>query len=192
MGSIAKTHKAFRISGFAHRAKRVALQISVSSFAVTALAGFLMASISVGAPYVDSDAPAAEINAAMPVVDQPVRDQIRMEQTVIIRIPSAAPPPKGKAKDFQEEYSEEKMGGCVVMKKIAGVRVTGKQTLELLTVDGHLVRAYLNKGCEAREFYSGFYIEKPGDGRFCKNREILHARSGAECSITKFRLLKAK
>ena len=157
-----------------------------------AFSGLVAASFSVGVITLDSPAPVAETGEAASVLSQPDRDQIRMEQTVIIRVPRAAPPPKGKGRDFQQNFKEEKMGGCVTMKKIAGVRVAGPQTLELLTVDGHLVRAYLNKGCEAREFYSGFYIEKPGDGRFCKEREVLHARSGAECRITKFRLLKAK
>ena len=127
-----------------------------------------------------------------PDLQPPEQEQIRVEQTVIIRVPRAAPPPKGKGRDFQISFKEEKMGGCVAMKKIAGVRVSGDQTLELLTVDGHLVRAYLGKGCDAREFHSGFYIEKPSDGRFCKDREVLHARSGAECQITRFRLLRAK
>ncbi len=167
------------------------MHISVSSFAALALSGLVAASISVGAFTLDPDAPSAD-SAVTADLEHPDSDQIRMEQTVIIRVPRAAPPPKGKSRDFQQNFKEEKMGGCVTMKKIAGVRVAGNQTLELLTVDGHLVRAYLNKGCEAREFYSGFYIEKPGDGKFCKEREVLHARSGAECRVTKFRLLKAK
>jgi hypothetical protein len=167
------------------------LHISVSSFAALALSGLVAASISVGALTLDSNAVADDMAVGVDL-EQPDRDQIRMEQTVIIRVPRAAPPPKGKSRDFQQNFKEEKMGGCVTMKKIAGVRVASDQSLELLTVDGHLVRAYLNKGCEAREFYSGFYIEKPGDGKFCKDREVLHARSGAECRVTKFRLLKAK
>jgi hypothetical protein len=160
-----------------------------------ALSGLFAASISVGAFTHGPDATAVDGAAdgvVTPALGQPDRDQIRMEQTVIIRVPRAAPPPKGKGRDFQQNFKEEKMGGCVAMKKIAGVRVASDQSLELLTVDGHMVRAYLSKGCEAREFYSGFYIEKPGDGKFCKEREILHARSGAECRVTKFRLLKAK
>lgn len=161
-----------------------------------ALSGLVAASISVEAVLLGpTDSPTVNgVTDAVvtPDLGQPDRDQIRMEQTVIIRVPRAAPPPKGKGRDFQHNFKEEKMGGCVAMKKIAGVRVASDQSLELLTVDGHLVRAYLNKGCEAREFYSGFYIEKPGDGKFCKEREVLHARSGAECRITKFRLLKAK
>ena len=169
------------------------MQISVSSFALAAFAGLVGASLSMGAMTTESGATDTVVNGIAAELNEPERDQMRMEQTVIIRVPRAVPTvSKGKPKDFTEGWDEEKMGNCLVMKKVAGVRVSGENALDLLTVDGHHIRAYLGKGCEAREFYSGFYIEKPGDGQFCKNREILHARSGAECKVEKFRLLKPK
>ncbi len=158
-------------------------------------------SLSVGALTAEADASGGggqptTLAAPMPIgtdIAPPEQDQIRIEHTVIIRVPRApANPRKGSLKPDRTNWAEEKMGNCLMIKKIAGVRVSTASTLELLTVDGHQVRAYLNKDCEAREFYSGFYIEKPKDGNFCKGREVLHARSGAECRVTKFRLLKPR
>ena len=135
----------------------------------------------------DAPPPPTQVMAAPPA------EQIRMEQTVIIRVPSApkVKPPKS-SKNMQVKYKETSIGKCLAARKIAGAKVSGNSSLDLLTTDGHQVRAYLNKGCEAREFYSGFYIERPKDGLLCVDREILHARSGSQCEIAKFRLLKPR
>jgi hypothetical protein len=49
--------------------------------------------------------------------------------------------------------------------------------------DRRIVSARLDRSCQARDFYSGFYIENPRDGKLCVGRDVLQARSGARCSV---------
>lgn len=120
--------------------------------------------------------------------------QVRVDQRVIVRLPSQsfAPlnAPAGRAKPASQiRYWEQKIGKCLWIDKLAGSRPGPKDTLELLTRDGVLIRAYLGDGCLAREFYAGAYMERPYDGKLCIDRDLLHARTGAKCEVDKFRLL---
>lgn len=109
-------------------------------------------------------------------------------QRVIIRIPPK-PVPAAAKKSEPIEYKEEKIGKCILMDRLIGARPGAKESLEILTRDGNLIRAYLGDGCLAREFYAGAYVERSADGKLCIDRDLLHARTGAQCEIDKFRLL---
>ena len=119
--------------------------------------------------------------------------QVRIDQRVIIRLPN--PPATASTNALKKSsavpvrYKEQKIGKCLWIEKLAGSRVGTKQSLELLTKDGVLIRAYLGDGCLAREFYAGAYMERPYDGKLCVERDLLHARTGAKCEIDRFRLL---
>ena len=119
--------------------------------------------------------------------------QVRIDQRVIVRLPS--PPATASANVLKKSsavpvrYKEQKIGKCLWIDKLAGSRVSTKQSLELLTRDGVLIRAYLGDGCLAREFYAGAYMERPFDGKLCVDRDLLHARTGAKCEVDRFRLL---
>jgi hypothetical protein len=76
-----------------------------------------------------------------------------------------------------------------LVNRLGGSRPGPDRSLDLLTRDGILIRAYLGDGCLSREFYAGAYMERSYDGKLCVNRDILHARTGAKCDIDKFRLL---
>jgi hypothetical protein len=120
--------------------------------------------------------------------------QVRIDQRVIVRlpVPSAAAAAAGTARKSSAvpvRYKEEKIGKCLWIDKLAGSRVGTKQSLELMTKDGVLIRAYLGDGCLAREFYAGAYMERPYDGKLCVERDLLHARTGAKCEVDRFRLL---
>ncbi len=119
--------------------------------------------------------------------------QVRVDQRVIVRLPSqpAAAGTSALRKSNAEvvRYKEQKIGKCLWIDKLAGSRVGTKQSLELLTRDGVLIRAYLGDGCLAREFYAGAYMERPYDGKLCVDRDLLHARTGAKCEVDRFRLL---
>ncbi len=120
--------------------------------------------------------------------------QVRVDQRVIVRLPSQSFAPvnttAGRSKQSaQIKYKEQKIGKCLWIDKLAGSRPGPKGTLELLTRDGVLIRAYLGDGCLAREFYAGAYMERPYDGKLCIDRDLLHARTGAKCEVDKFRLL---
>ena len=120
--------------------------------------------------------------------------QVRIDQRVIVRLPSQsfAPmnAPAARSKQATKiKYKEQKIGKCLWIDKLAGSRPGTKGTLELLTRDGVLIRAYLGDGCLAREFYAGAYMERSYDGKLCIDRDLLLARTGAKCEIDKFRLL---
>ncbi len=119
--------------------------------------------------------------------------QARVEQRVIIRIPSRTSTPapntgNGTAKSAQ--YKEAKIGNCLMMDRLVASRPGPKNSLELATRDGVFIRAYLDDTCFAREFYAGAYMERPADGKLCVKRDFVHARTGAKCEIKKFRVLQ--
>lgn len=115
-------------------------------------------------------------------------NEVRADQRVIIRIPPK-PVPASSKKSEPVRYKEEKIGKCILMDRLVGSRPGPKESLEMLTRDGNLIRAYLGDGCLAREFYAGAYVERSLDGKICVDRDLLHARTGAQCEIDKFRLL---
>ncbi len=122
--------------------------------------------------------------------------QVRIEQRVIISIPrqrtSLVSNGKVQNQNAKISYNEQKIGKCLVMNRIVGSRLGDKDTLELVTRDGVLIRAYLGDGCLAREFYAGAYMERSADGMLCIDRDLLYARTGAKCEVDKFRQLLAK
>jgi hypothetical protein len=123
--------------------------------------------------------------------------QVRIEQRVIIRVPrqrssQASNITVGNARTNAVKYREQKIGKCVMMDRLVGSRPGPDDSLELVTRDGALIRAYLGNGCLAREFYAGAYMERPGDGKLCVKRDMLYARTGARCEIDKLRLLQAQ
>lgn len=120
--------------------------------------------------------------------------QVRVDQRVIIRLPNqpaiaANVGAQKQSKALIVKYREQKIGKCLWIDKLAGSRPGPEDTLEILTRDGLMIRAYLGDGCLAREFYAGAYMERPYDGKLCIDRDLLHARTGAKCEVDKFRLL---
>ena len=82
------------------------------------------------------------------------------------------------------------MGKCVPVSGIAAVQADAGRLL-LFMRDQRLVAASLEKACSARDFYSGFYLERTGDGLLCVERDKLHSRAGASCELSKLRQLVA-
>ncbi len=120
--------------------------------------------------------------------------QVRIEKRVIIRVPRRRQTPWAPLADFSEEasrqtYREKKIGKCLPMNNILGVQMFADRFLDLITKDRKRIRAELEDNCQARSFYSGFYVEKTGDGKMCAGRDILHSRTGAKCEIDRFREL---
>lgn len=121
----------------------------------------------------------------------PVQAQVRMERRIIIRIaPSKGPlTPDMLANLPQREvrmrFEEKKMPQCVPLKGIAGVQADRDNRLLIFMRDRKLLSASLEKSCSARDFYSGFYVEKSEDGMLCSKRDKLQSRSGANCELRK-------
>lgn len=120
-------------------------------------------------------------------------NQVRIDQSVIVRFPAPASEPVTAGAQRQSvgkiKYKEKKIGKCLWVSRLGGSRPGPDRSLDLVTRDGILIRAYLGDGCLAREFYAGTYMERSFDGKLCVNRDLLHARTGAKCDIDKFRLL---
>ena len=135
--------------------------------------------------------------AAMPVlaIDAPVM-QVRYEQRIIVRIPrrsvtspvsSAVPTSRRDPAPLPRKWTERKAGKCLTVNQIAGVQITGDNRLLLFMRDRRVMRAELEKSCQASSFYSGFYVERSKDGKLCVERDMLHARSGAKCEMQRLR-----
>ena len=121
--------------------------------------------------------------------------QVRIEQGFVIRI-SPLGPAREMLADMQQaplmtRFRERKAGKCVPVAAIAGVQIGGDNRLMLFMRDQRMIGASLEKACRARDFYSGFYLERNGDGRLCVDRDMIHSRSGVSCSLSRLRQLVA-
>lgn len=120
-------------------------------------------------------------------------DQVRIEQRLIIRIAPRAPgrdslapppPPPGPMR-----LRERKSAHCVPVAGIAGVQRDVADRLVLFMRDRRIIGASLDKSCNARDFYLGFYVEQTADGMLCAGRDTIHSRAGATCEISRMREL---
>lgn len=125
----------------------------------------------------------------------PQAEQVSIEQRVVIRIS-----PLGAQREMLADlpraplatkFRERKVGRCVSVSGIAGVQIEADDRLLLFMRDQRLIGASLEKACRARDFYSGFYVARNADGQLCVDRDMIHARSGASCSVSKLRQLVA-
>ena len=124
--------------------------------------------------------------------------QVRIEQHIIWRVTPIPGPARQSmqalvpAAPNAPRMIERKMGDCIPMSWIAGGQPEGGSRLLLFLRDRRLVAANLEKACSARDFYRGFYVDKPNaDGKLCADRDRILSRSGARCQISSFRLLVA-
>ncbi|GAA0767122.1 hypothetical protein FHS52_001729 [Erythromicrobium ramosum] len=121
--------------------------------------------------------------------------QVRIEQRVVVRIaPQSASsrrnlladlPQRAVAPQFEEGGKEK----CVALDGIAGVQTGSGNRLVLFLRDRRMISVNLEKSCRARDFYSGFYVEKNKDGRLCVDRDKLQSRTGARCEVETMREL---
>ena len=49
----------------------------------------------------------------------------------------------------------------------------------------------LERACDARAYYSGFYVERSEDGQLCARRDLLQSRAGASCKVAQLNRLVA-
>lgn len=124
--------------------------------------------------------------------------QVVIERQLIIRIParpstlnnfSAAEASESRRSSVPIVWRETKAPKCVAMRSLVGIQAVQRDSIDLITRENERLRAKLNRGCRALDFYSGFYLRPSKDGRLCADRDALHARSGAECEVEKFRLM---
>ena len=118
-------------------------------------------------------------------------DQVRIERRIIMRISPARGPVRQNLTASSSEASprrrivERPYAKCVDSEDIGGVADHGDR-LAMFTRDRRTLLARLEKGCSARDFYRGFYMERSDDGKICINRDRLLSRAGAKCQVTRF------
>lgn len=123
--------------------------------------------------------------------------QVSIQQRVTIRVsPRSAPMPMNPLMFDNEgdssrgsRFIERKMADCLAIAAIAGVQAIDNSRLLLTLNDRRMVTAKLEKGCQAREFYSGFIVARNADAQICIGRDRLQSRSGTACQVTGFRQL---
>ncbi len=125
----------------------------------------------------------------------PNQSQVRIQRQITVRIAPRSQPLRNNLlatlpqSELDKRYQSKKMGKCVSLTGIAGVQVDRDNRLLLFMRDQRIVRASLNKKCNTRDFYSGFYVEQRKDGDICVERDELKSRAGSTCEITKLRRL---
>ncbi|MFA7594962.1 MAG: hypothetical protein WCY92_01295 [Novosphingobium sp.] len=123
------------------------------------------------------------------------QSQVRIERRVIIRIAPRRPVENGDMlaslpqNGLPPRFKEKGMAKCVPIREIGGAQVQGSNRLMLFMRDRQLVSVTLEKGCSARDFYSGFYVERGDDGLICSGRDVLQSRSGTKCELRKLHRL---
>lgn len=125
--------------------------------------------------------------------------QVRIEQRVIIRIsPGTGAARQQMLADLQSRgsatraYQEERLEGCIAVANIAGMEPAPEQNRILLFMrDRRILSAALERACNARDYYAGFYVERNDDGQLCARRDTLQSRAGASCKVAQLNRLVA-
>ncbi|SOB88158.1 hypothetical protein SAMN06297144_3303 [Sphingomonas guangdongensis] len=119
--------------------------------------------------------------------------QVTVQQRLIIRIPrlpvGRAPLSAGAAPLPPIRWIEKKTDKCVPVVNLAAATITTRDSVDLLLNGGKRLRARFDDDCPAIDFYSGFYVKMPRDGKVCADRDSIRSRSGGECRIESFRAL---
>ena len=125
--------------------------------------------------------------------------QVRIEQRMTIRIsPGTTATREQMMADFRRQdrsatrYEEEKLKGCVAVSNIVGMEPALAQNRLLLFMrDRRVLSVALERACNARDYYSGFYVERNEDGQLCAKRDLLQSRAGASCKVAQLNRLVA-
>lgn len=129
--------------------------------------------------------------------DRQTANQIRVERRVIIRISPRRTTNRNSLfaalprQSLNARYEEKKMEKCIPVSGIAAVQTGSGNQLLLFLRDRRIVKVNLEKACRARDFYSGFYVERSKDGKLCVDRDKLQSRTGANCEVDRMRQLVA-
>ena len=112
--------------------------------------------------------------------------EITVRRKIIVRVPvhRQGPPLKWTEK--------KKSRKCINVDEIAGASLSSPDALDLIFRGGERWRMKFKEECPGLSFYEGFYLRPPTDRQICAQRDVIHPRSGGECEIRTFRLLKAE
>ena len=86
------------------------------------------------------------------------------------------------------DWVERKGPKCIPAGAIRRAMLSGPEEVDFILSNRARVRARLEEGCPALDFYGGFYLQ-PEDARLCAERDEVHSRMGGSCMIERFREL---
>ena len=109
--------------------------------------------------------------------------QVIVRERVVMRVPATTRVPP------VVRFKQKRGPRCIAADGFAGAAVMAPDSIDLLARGGRRVRAELEDACPALDFYSGFYLTPSADRKLCAGRDAIHARSGGECQIKRFRVL---
>jgi len=118
------------------------------------------------------------------------RGSISIHEEVILRLPHASRSRTLPFADTREQWRETRGPRCIEMSQIAGAAMLGPTSFDLILRNRTRIRARLDSRCPALDYYRGFYVSTPNDGRICADRDIVRSRAGAACGIDTFRILR--
>lgn len=127
----------------------------------------------------------------------PVQHQVRIEQRVIIRIAPRSASARQNMSSFvapqqpRTRLVEREADDCLPVAAIGAVQPARDNRLMLYMRDRRLFSAQLERSCTARDFYSGFYVERNSDGMLCIDRDRLQSRTGSQCEVEQLRQMVA-
>lgn len=122
----------------------------------------------------------------------PQSSVVTIRRRIIIRIPMMpmtlplSPDPGRSATRAMVPLRTEPGPPCVAHRKIQSASLSERNGVVLLMAGNARYQARLERGCRPADFQSGFYINPTADGAVCAGRDLLRARSGANCLITRF------
>lgn len=102
---------------------------------------------------------------------------------VIVRVPIAPRPLMPEI-----EWVEHKGPKCIPVGSIRWALLSGPSQVDFILANRTRVRAQLDEGCPALDFYGSAYVE-PSDDRLCARRDAIHSRIGGSCTIERFKQL---
>lgn len=122
--------------------------------------------------------------------DEPLHlAQTIVEQRIIVRVPSR-PAGRGVAASSRAtDWRESDGPRCLQADQIASANIAAT-SIDFILRDNRRVRAHLGRRCEALNYYRGFYLNRPPDGRICAGRDSIRSRMGGVCDIAEFRTLQ--
>ncbi len=118
--------------------------------------------------------------------------QYTVTRSVVIRVPARrvrgarSPDP---APPRMPVFRDRRGPRCIESGAIAAAAIAAPDSVDFILKGGKRVRAQLVEECPALDYYSGFYVKPPHDGKICAGRDSIHTRSGGDCQIDRFRTL---
>ena len=111
-------------------------------------------------------------------------ERVIVRERIIVRVPVRA-----IAVPQTPIWHEKRGPRCIPADGIAGAAVTRTSDVDFVLKGGRRFRAMLESDCPALDYDSGFYILPTKDRQICAGRDLIHARSGGECEIKRFKKL---